>query len=455
LSVVSRFVPPRALPWLVALAGVAFDLAAFWPGQMSFDSAYTWWQARGGTTTDIAPPVLIYVWRFLDAIVEGPALVFALHLALFWSGLALIADAVATTRWRAIALMLVVALTPVTWLLRAHVWTDVGLFSALVFVVGALAKAQTTARRAWIIAALPALFYAGAVRLNALPAVLPFALWIAWLVARSRVRVALAAAAVFFGSAAFAAIVNAQVDRHVPLWTATAEWDLAAISVATGEMWLPPFMIGPGLEVDELAHAFRHWSNVPMLQNTTHGMRDPFMEDYTREQLATLRAAWVDAIRAHPGAWLAHKVRQAVALLDVRDPGWPRELVYVDDEVQYRDNPPVARNRSLLHVALMTAAERLRTTRVLAGWPYLAIGLVALPFAWRRRRELNGRIALIALASAWLYLVPMLPIAPAELRYLGWPCVASVFAAALVAFVPRAFGGGPARLASRQEGTIR
>ena len=43
----------------------------------------------------------------------------------------------------------------------------------------------------------------------------------------------------------------------------------------------------------------------------------------------------------------------------------------------------------------------------------------------------------------------------AELRYLGWPCVASVLAAALVAFVPRAFGDGPARLASKQEGTSR
>jgi hypothetical protein len=445
----------RIVPWIVALAGFAFDVAAFWPGQMSFDSAYTWWQARGGATTDIAPPVLIYLWRVCDALVEGPGLVFALHLALFWSGLALIADAVAATRARAAALMLVVALTPVTWLLRAHVWTDVGLFSALVFVVGALAQAHTTGRRVWIVVALPALFYAGAVRFNALPAVLPFALWIGWLVAHARVRIALAAAAVFFGAAGFAAIVNAQVDRHVPLWTATAEWDLAAISVASGEMLLPPFMIGPGLDVDELSHAFRYWSNVPMLQNTTHGMRDPFTEDYTPEQLATLRAAWIDAIIAHPRAWLSQKSRQTIALLGVHDADWPRELVYVDDEVQYRDNPPVARNRSALHGALMSAAERLRTTHVLAGWPCLLIGLVALPFAWRRRDEMAGAIALVVLASAWLYLLPMLPIAAAELRYLGWPSVASVLAAALVAFVPRAFGDGPVRLASRQEGTSR
>lgn len=445
----------RFVPWLVALAGYALDIAAFWPGQMSFDSAYTWWQARGGTTTDIAPPVLIHLWRLCDAIVEGPGLVFALHLALFWSGLALIADAIAAARWRAIALVVVVALTPVTWLLRSHVWTDVGLFSSLVFVVGALLQAQTTRRRAWIVAALPVLFYASAVRFNALPAVLPFALWIGWLVAQTRVRIAFVAAGLCVGMAAFCAIVNAQVDRHVPLWTATAEWDLAAISVATGEMLLPPFMIGPGLTVDELAHAFRFWSNVPMLQNTTHGMRDPFAEDYSPGQLATLRAAWLGAIRAHPGAWLSQKRRQAIALLDVHGADWPRELVFADDEFQYRDNPPVARNRSALHVALMGTAEKLRTTRVLAGWPYLAIGLVALPFAWRRRGELAGVVALVALASAWLYFVPMLPLAPAELRYLGWPIVASMLAAALVVLVPRAFGDGPARLASKQEGTVR
>lgn len=448
-------VSARIVPWLVALAGFALDVAAFWPGQMSFDSAYTWWQARGGATTDIAPPMLIHLWRICDAIVEGPGLVFALHLALFWCGLALVADAVGATRARTVLLMLVVALTPVTWLLRAHVWTDVGLFSALVLVVGALAQAQTSARRAWIVVALPALLYAGAVRFNALPAILPFALWIGWLVARSRVRIALVAAAVFFGAGAFAAIVNAQVDRHVPLWTATAEWDLAAISVASGEMLLPPFMIGPGLDVDELSHAFRYWSNVPMLQNTTHGMRDPFTEDYSPTQLATLRAAWIDAIRAHPRAWLEQKGRQAGALLGLHDADWPRELIYVDDDVQYRDNPRVARNRSALHAALMSAAERLRTTHALAGWPWLLIGLATLPIAWRRRGELVGSIALIALASAWLYLVPMLPIAAAELRYLGWPCVASVLAAALVAFVPQAFGGGPARLASKQEGTSR
>jgi len=437
------------LPWLIAIVGFAFDVAAFWPGQMSFDSAYTWWQARGGDTTDIAPPMLIFVWRACDALLEGPGLVFALHLALFWSGLALLADALRIGRARTFALMLLVALTPVTWLLRGHVWTDVGLFSALLFASGALAEAHVTRRRGWILVALPALFYASAVRHNALPAIVPMTIWAAWLAAgagASRVRVALIAFALCAASIATTAIINAQVQRRVPLWPAAAEWDLAAISVASGEMLLPPFMIGPGLDVAELAGAFRDWSIVPMLQNTQHGMRDPFMTDYTPEELSTLRTAWFAAIRAYPRAWLAHHVRQAVALLGLHDPAWPRELIYVDEEFQYRDNPRVGRNESALHTSLMRGAAWLSGTRVLAGWPYLLIGLVAAPFAWKRRRELAGIVALAVLVSAWLYLLPLLVLAPAELRYLGWSCLASVLAAAIVGLVPRSLRNGPDKL---------
>src|SRR6478752_158826 len=185
-----------AVPWLIAIVGFAFDIAAYWPGQMSFDSAYAWWQARGGSTTDIAPPMFVFVWRIADALHEGPAPMFALHLALFWSGLALLATALRLSAWRAVVLMLVVAFAPVLWLLRGHVWTDVGLFSALLFAVGALAQARATRLRRWMLVAILALIYAAGVRHNALPAVLPIAVWLGWIAmspAATRARVAIAA----------------------------------------------------------------------------------------------------------------------------------------------------------------------------------------------------------------------------------------------------------------------
>jgi hypothetical protein len=65
------------LPWLLAAGGLAFDVAAWWPGQMSFDSAYAWWQARGGTSSDIVPPGFMLAWRACLAISDGPGALFA------------------------------------------------------------------------------------------------------------------------------------------------------------------------------------------------------------------------------------------------------------------------------------------------------------------------------------------------------------------------------------------
>ena len=175
-----------------------------------------------------------------------------------------------------------------------------------------------------------------------------------------------------------------------------------------------------------------------MLVNTRRGMRDPFAADFTQDQLMQLRHAWLDAIATYPHAWLAHRWQLSRALFGTHAADWPRELIYVDDEIRYRDNPPIARNTGALHASLMRAAAAWRTTPLLAAWPWLLIGLIGLPFAWRRRRLAGARYALILLASAWLYALPLMLLAPsAELRYLGWPCVASLLAIACVAGAPR------------------
>lgn len=437
----------RWLPWLVALVGFTIDIAAYWPGQMSFDSAYAWWQARGGTSTDIVPPIFVWMWRLCDVFIDGPQLPFALHLALFWSGLALFAWALRLGAVASAVMMTLVAFAPVPWLLRGHVWTDVGLFSALTFGSGALAWAECRRQRRWLLPAVTALVYAALLRHNALPALVPLLAWAAWLVLRAShehakptwSKIALTAALACFALISANRLLEYSVDRHVPLWPSLAQFDLAAVSVATGVLLLPDFMVGPGLDTADLAQAFRGWSNTPMLANTRHGMVDPFAKDYTPNQLLQLRHAWLDAIVAHPHAWLAHRWQLSRALFGTHAPQWPHELVYVDDEIPYHDNPPIARNTGALHTALMRAAAACRSTPLLAAWPWLLVGVIALPLAWRRRRLAGARHALILLASAWLYALPLTLFAPAaELRYLGWPCVASLIALACAMGAPYA-----------------
>lgn len=434
---------PAAWPWLLALAAATFDVAAFWPGLMSFDSAFTWWQARGGQTLDVVPQALVWVWRACEAISSGPGLVFALHLTLFWSGLALLARALRLRAAGTAALLLLVGFTPVPWLLRGHVWTDVGLFSALLLASGALACAHVGGSRRWLALALPALFYAAALRHNALPAMLPFALWFAWLALRdtrtpSRTKTVAAAAGLLAAMWAVNLGLSHTAQRRVLVWPSLAQFDLVAVSVATDRLLLPDFMYEPGLDVAELAGTFRPWSNTAMFSGLRHALHEPFLPVSNTEQARTLRRAWIDAVAGHPAAWAAHRWALTRALFGTHAPTWPRELVYVDDEVQYRDNPPVARNGSALHAALMRAAAALLPTPALAAWPYGVIALLAFALAWRRREEMPARFALILLASATLFAAPLPLLAPAaELRYLGWPCVASLVALACALAGPR------------------
>jgi len=411
---------------------------------MSFDSAYAWWQARGGESTDIVAPAMIHAWRACEWIASGPGPAYSVHLALFWSGLALLAGTLPRGRTAQFATMCLPAFVPVSMLLRAHVWTDVALAASLVAATGLLAQAHASRARGWLVPALVLLAYASLLRHNALPAVLPLLAWWAWLLLhgaraaspRAVVVLVVAVSLCLFGTGRWLA---RQVDRQVPVWPSLAQFDLAAISIETGRMQLPAFMIGSGLDLPELALAFRPWSNLPMLTGTRHGMRAPFDPPLTPDELARLRTAWIDAVVDHPAAWLAHRWRVSRALFGTHAPDWPIALIVVDAEYAYRDNPPVARNEGRLHAALMRAANAGASTPALAAWPCLLAGLLVLPGAWRRRRERAcGQLPLLLLASAWAYALPLCVLAPsAELRYLDWPCLASLIAFACVAFAPR------------------
>lgn len=423
------------LPWLLAACGFALDAAIAWPGRMSFDSAYAWWQARGGELLDVVPPGFTLAWCATLGLVDGPQAMLALQLGLYWCAVALFARAVVATRAGVALLFALAGCAPLPLLLRGQVWTDVMLFSALACVAGLLALAQARRNRRIAVAALPLLLFAGAMRHNALPALLPFALWSAWLFVddESRWRRLGVAALVLAASIATNGLLARNAVRHVPVWTVTAQYDLAALSIARHRLLLPPFMTGPGLDVDELEAAYRIWSPLPMLTGTRHGIRSPLDPPLSTGEIATLRAAWLDAVQAEPVQWLAHRARLAAALFGTHAADWPPGLVYSPGVFAWRDNPPLADNDGPLSRALLHWASTHVATAWLAAWPYLLAGLVAAPFAWRRRRDVDGRAALLLLASAWLYALPLLVAAgSAETRYLGWPCVASVLALGLV-----------------------
>jgi hypothetical protein len=428
----------RRLPWLVCAAGFVIDVVAYYPGLMSFDSAYTWWQARVGETSDTQSLMLIHLWRVLDSIVPGPGLVFILQLVLFWGGLLMIAIGLRLRPLAVTLMVLFAGFAPAISVLRAHVWTDVGLAGALLVVTGALAFFVRTGGRRWLWLALISSLYSLGLRHNALPALLPLAAYAMYrMLARDnsrggRVQAAVVSVLVLGVLYGVVQAINASADRHLPTWRALAAFDLAALSIATGKVLFPPTLIGPGMDVADLKQAYEPWSVVGVLKRTRNGIRNPLEPGWTPAEVAELRSAWLNACLAYPREYIAHRFAVTAALFGTHPADWPEGMKFASTSFQVRDNPPIAQNTTALHRWIIEMGQRLRATPVFAAWPYLGAGIVAAPFAWRRRDRLAARIALVLILSGALYALPLVFLAPsAELRYLFWPCVASLVAGVL------------------------
>jgi hypothetical protein len=428
-----------ALPiFLAAAAGACAYAAVFYPGAMGFDTAYQWWQARGGETTNIHGLGMTWLWRFANPFDAGPAPLFLLQLILFWAGAVLIAGTLrAGSFWR-VAFLFASASMPVCFVLFSFVASDTMFMATLTCAFGLLLTSDHGGRRARIGAALALMGLAVLLRKNGAPAILPLLIYTLMRtdapVHSGKITIArasaLAIAAVAILGAA-TALLERTVDRRVTIFPATALWDLAVVSLMANEMLLPPASHGPGLALEDLRGAVVPYANTTLFERTQAGMRQPFLDsdDPLSDDVAR---AWVRMILDHPADYIAHRWRSACILFGSKQPDWPRELVYFDGEYSYDGNPPVAGNTSGAHARLLALFERLRSTALLAAWPYLVAAMFALVAAWRRRGDPQAQAALAVLASGLLYAAPLVVIAPsAELRYVGWTCLASILGCAL------------------------
>ncbi len=431
----------RTIALVAPVAGVVVTALVLHPGQFPFDSAYQLWQARTGAFDDTSPVAMTALWSTLLGIGAGPSALLWIDLAMYWTGLALcVAAVVRSPRWR-VAVLAVLGFSPLALVEMAQLLSDAHFAAVMTLATGLAARGIAGRRRAPLVAACVALIWAGCIRHNAPIALLPFGGIAAQALSRGRagsppvgarrwLAIGTAAATLCAVSVALSlAIDRTLVREHATVWPSLALWDLAALSVASGTMLLPPFTRGAALTPAELVAtgAFDPTSNTLLFQRSRSGVRDGLGEPYSAQQLVALRRAWWDAIAAHPRAYVAHRLRTLWLLIGPHR-GRAQGVAYFEARIAYRDNPPlpVPVAPGLQHRVYAVAAK-LTPTWWFAGLPYLAASLLAL--AASARRSPAGRVAVAAAASAIAYALPLVVLAPAaELRYLTWPIVAGPLA---------------------------
>jgi len=440
---------PRVLLLAVLPALVVAVLQyAAWPGYLSFDSAYQFWQARHLQFGDVAPPMMPALWALLlpwcrDT--TGPMLLICLLYAAGFGYWAMLARRDAQ---RLLASMIAILgpLCPFLMWMLPHVWTDV-LLAAACLLLSALA--MTVPRRpAAIVLFLVLLCLATALRHNAICATAPLA--IAWashgFPQLSRLRRSAIATLLVVGACAFKAIFGMTlVTQRLDTWAVTPLHDLQAVSVATEVQRIPASLVGPGMDVAQLRAAFDPYSATKLFSGTRSGIRNPTISPLEPELRSALGQAW-RGLWNEPAYW-SHRGRLFRGLLGSHlEPG----LIGLGDApvlTSYQDNPGLVFAHPRAHGIYRDVIERLRSTGVFAAGAYLVIALVLAALRWRGLAR-HWRIAVAGLmASAWSYLLPLFVLAPsAESRYLLWPVLASWLVILLAIFV----NGRPA--ADRTEG---
>ncbi|GAB2666180.1 hypothetical protein [Arenimonas aestuarii] len=427
----------RAAPWLAAALGLGLVLAAFWPGYLSWDSAWQWWQARHGELDPGHPPVMVRVWQAVRLVLPDPGGMLLVQALAWWAAMAGFAHALGGGAWRRVLCVWLLGAWPPLLALLPHLWKDVWMMALFAGAVACLAADLTAPRRGWRLGALALLVAGCAFRHNALPAALPLLAWIAWREwpgKRWRVGLATVALTVFLHLAAGLANL-APGARDTPVWPVIAMWDIAAVSIAEDRVLFPPDWVEPGLTVDDLRRDFSPFVNVPSFESGQ--LRLNFYYDYTPAQYADLRRAWLSLPLEHPRAYFGHRAEVSAYLLGFRQEQQPDFQVLQPAIVPLRDNPAVSPPSGPLHHALQSRLGALVDTPLFAGWLYVALAAGILVVTTLRRRGPGDGLAAAVAASGLLLALPLLPLAPsADFRYLAWTVAASVMAFLLTA-LPR------------------
>jgi hypothetical protein len=399
----------------------------FWPGIMTWDAIRQYGQALSGQYDDWHPPAMNWLWRQLGIFGAGPGPMLVLQVALYWSGTALWMLAAyrhGAGRWRRVAVLGLLALSPIALVLVGTVLKDSLFAGALLLASGLLAVAGPGGASRVRLASALILIAAATLRFNAVPACLPLLLLTlpaAW--RRTLPRLA--------GSAILAAVplvlalplANAALNaKRSGVELSLVIYDLGGITRFSGITVFPPTQVRNPVAVNAACYSPVSWDRYAWWG------ADPCEIGFETLQ-APLRGGhgpygwWAAAVLGHPVAYAEHRLAHfARNTRLVRDADLPGLSLASDPNPWGFTVPP-----SAIRTTIAAAAAWLLTTPL--GWPacWLALGLGLLVL----RPSLAAGDPAVALAwSGVLYGFSYLPLSVAsEVRYHFWTMAAVGIAA--------------------------
>lgn len=412
---------PNAWPIAVTcILGFLFSVLAFFPGWMSPDSIAQYSDASEGIYRDWHPVLMAWWWSKLDHIYSGPALMLMQNLLLYWGGWGLMAKA--SRRWMGwfAYIIPILGFWPGLLFPLGQIWKDIVFASAMLFAWSLLVNAYAGSRQLRLLergAVILLSVFGFGVKTNGL-VILPFlfGFWIfveGWQKKSLMHKILLNLGLVATVAAAAISIVPSERVIKTSPFQYTQTYDLLAISVRTGQVWLPSYITKRvGEKPEELRKLYWTGGNNALFYNTAGTLAAA-----NASELADLKKLWTEAVRKYPGIYLAHRINNFMALLR-----WGESTTAVVASPTIVTNPfGFSFNQNKFSYWLAAQADR--HPWMFFPWIYLAMLLVSmgLLFILKLHQELVFAIG----GSAITFIFPHIFIAPsADYRYLfyAYPC---------------------------------
>jgi hypothetical protein len=428
-------------PLVASAVGLGFAASVYFPGFMSGDSFSQYKQVQGvEALTTIHPVALVYLWRCLDLVLPGPGGLFLFHLVVYWTAVLLFASYVGSGAVGRVAGVVALGLFPPTFIVSLHIWKDASMLVCSLLAVAMLAWHLERPKRWLLLAAGVLLFYALAVRHNAVFGVLPLVFFLATRVAAQRGWTSRARNAGLFVVLAGlmlggAHIVNTHNVRKFNLSGLLLGWDLSAVSVYSGQLVVPRELFVDPTAPDEvllgrLKQKFTTSYCYPLF-------KDKVIHAYVpREARWELARIWARTMLEHSRVYLLHRTIVARRLLGLGKPLCLPFHPWGIDGNEYgfrfvnRDTP--------MHQAMWSLMSRVCTTHVYRPWVYLLPAVLVSVFVLRRGKAEWANpglvLALMLSLGAVLSCCSLFVLAPGtEYRYIIWTVAGSLWSLVLFA----------------------
>ncbi|WP_242183402.1 hypothetical protein [Sphingomonas sp. CARO-RG-8B-R24-01] len=441
---------------LLMILGLAIEIAAFWPGIMTWDAIRQYGQAVTGRYDDWHPPAMNWLWRQLRFFAAGPAPMLILQSLLYWGGsLLLVLATMRRGRRGAAATILLLTLSPIAIVLVATILKDSLFAGALLMAAGLLAvssvnsgvgsergsapraepRAELAARWLRVVAAM-LLVAAATLRFNAVPACLPLLVALApaaWRRTLPRLAATSVLAAVPLVLALPLANAALRAERS-GVELSLVIYDLGGIGRFSHADVFPPTGAPNPVAINRDCYSpiswdrYAWWGEAPCAIGFAT-LRAPLMQGHGPY------GWWAAALAQHPVAYGLHRLTHFDRNVRfwVRDSDLPGLSLASDPN---RWGYMVEPNGVQATIATLATASLATPLGWPACWIALAFGLVVLRPSLGTGGDRTTGAPMLAPALAWsalLYALSYLPLSVAsEVRYHFWTMAATGIAAALL-----------------------